>query len=119
MGGALRQAGMLARAGLYAFENHLDKIAQDHINAKRLAEMIGSHELIDLDPADIESNLVFIDISKTGIPSGKIVAELEAQGINMGAFGESTIRAVTHLDVSAEDIEEAGVAFLNILNSLL
>lgn len=118
MGGALRQAGMLAAAGLYAFEHHLDKIAQDHINAKRLAEIIGSHELIDLSPADIESNLVFIDISKTGIPSGKIVAELEAQGINMGGFGETTMRAVTHLDVSAADIEEAGEAFLNVVNHL-
>ena len=115
IGGAMRQAGMLAAAGLYAFEHHVERLAIDHANARRLAEIVGQHEQIDLLVDEVETNILFIDIAKTGKSSAEVVARLEEQGINVGAFGKTQLRAVTHLDVSAEQIEEAGEAILQLL----
>ncbi|MEM7336471.1 MAG: threonine aldolase family protein [Chloroflexota bacterium] len=118
IGGAMRQAGMMAAAGLYAFEHNVDRLAQDHANAKRLAEIVNSHPLIEINPDDVETNLLFIDIEKTAVSPYKIVSELEALGINIGAFG-TTLRAVTYLNIDSAQIEEAGEQILKVINALM
>lgn len=118
MGGAMRQAGMMAAAGLYALEHHLDQLALDHKNARRLAEIVGAHEQIALSAEDIDTNIVLIDIAETGVAAASVVAALEQQGINVGAFSDTLLRAVTHIDVTADHIEEAGQALLYVLNKL-
>ena len=62
---------------------------------------------ITIDPSTVETNLVYFDVAGTGLPAARLVAELAARGVQMGAFGETTIRAVTHLDVSRDDILQA------------
>jgi len=118
IGGAMRQAGMLAAAGLYAFEHHIDQLARDHNNASRLAQIIGQHENVNLSAEDIETNLVFIDVSETGLSAFDISLDLENKGINIGAFSETVLRAVTHLDVDEAQIEETGSEFLKTLDAL-
>ncbi len=119
LGGAMRQAGMMAAAGLYAFHHHIDQLAIDHANACRLAKIISAHDLINLDPNSIETNIVLIDISRTGVSAFEVVSVLEAKGINIGAFSNRRLRAVTHLDVGSEQIEEAGYEILNAINNLM
>lgn len=119
MGGALRQSGMLAAAGLYAFEHNLPLIEQDHKNAARLGEIINQHEGLQILTDTIETNIVLFDISKTGLLAPDVRDHLEAKGVNIGAFGDTVLRAITHLDVTAEMVEEAGQAFLATLDEMM
>jgi threonine aldolase len=104
MGGAMRQAGIIAAAGIYALRHHVKRLADDHANARRLAEGLAALPGVSLDPASVETNIVFFET--TGDAAG-IVQRLLARGIRMGALGPHTIRAVTHLDVDAGGIERA------------
>jgi len=105
MGGAMRQAGIIAAGGIYALHHHVKRLAEDHANARRLAEGLAALPGVSLDPATIETNLVFFDVTGA-IDAPQAVAGLLARGIRMGALGPRTIRAVTHLDVSAADIDK-------------
>jgi threonine aldolase len=106
MGGAMRQAGIIAAGGIYALRHHVKRLADDHANAKRLAEGLAALPGIAIDPATVETNLVFFDLTGA-LDAGAAVERMLARGIRMGALGPRTIRAVTHLDVSAEGIERA------------
>jgi threonine aldolase len=106
MGGAMRQAGIIAAGGLYALAHHVDRLAEDHRHARRLAEGLAELPGVKLDPAEVETNLVFFDLTGA-LDADEAVERLLALGVRMGALGARTIRAVTHLDVSAEGIERA------------
>jgi threonine aldolase len=106
MGGAMRQAGIIAAGGIYALRHHVKRLADDHANAKRLAEGLAALPGIAIDPATVETNLVFFDLTGA-LDAGAAVERMLARGIRMGALGPRTVRAVTHLDVSAEGIERA------------
>lgn len=118
IGGAMRQAGFLAAAGLYAFEHNLERLADDHKNAKRLGQMLSAVEGVTLAPGVVETNIVFFNVSATGLDANAISAGLEAQGINIGAFTPTMMRAVTHLDVNSAQIEEAGQVFVDVVSRL-
>ena len=118
MGGAMRQSGMLAAAGLYALEHHIERLREDHRNARLLAEMVTRHRGVLLPSGSIETNIVFIDVSATGVPARLISKSLEDEGINIGSFGVTLLRAVTHLDVDREQVETAGNAFLATIKKL-
>ncbi len=105
MGGAMRQAGIIAAGGIYALRHHVKRLADDHANARRLAEGLAKLPGITLDPATVETNLVFFDLTRA-IDAPTAVQELLARGVRMGALGPRTIRAVTHLDVSAAAIDK-------------
>jgi threonine aldolase len=105
MGGAMRQAGIIAAGGIYALRHHVKRLAEDHANARRLAEGLAKLPGIKLDPATVETNLVFFDLTRA-IDAPAAVQELLARGVRMGALGPRTIRAVTHLDVSAAAIDK-------------
>jgi threonine aldolase len=106
MGGAMRQAGIIAAGGVYALRHHVKRLDEDHANAKRLAEGLAKLPGIALDAATVETNLVFFDLTGT-LDAPAAVAQLLAYGVRMGALGPRTIRAVTHLDVSVQGIERA------------
>jgi len=106
MGGAMRQAGIIAAGGLYALRHHVDRLADDHANARRLAEGLAALPGIKLDPASVETNLVFFDLTGA-LDAGKAVEQMLARGVRMGALGPRTIRAVTHLDVTAAGVDQA------------
>jgi threonine aldolase len=106
-GGAMRQAGIVAAAGLYALEHHVERLAEDHANARRLAEALaGAHLPVDVDA--VESNFVLLDAGRLGMTGDEALARLRAEGVLLSfSVAKDVLRAVTHLDVSAADIEEA------------
>jgi threonine aldolase len=118
MGGAMRQAGFLAAAGLYALAHHVERLAEDHENARRFGEIVSSVEGVCLPSGAVETNIVFVEVSGAGITAGPVSALLEEQGINIGVHGETLLRAVTHLDVNRAQVEEAGRAFVAVVEQL-
>ena len=114
-GGAMRQAGILAAAGLYALDHHVDRLAEDHANARLFADRLSEVPGIVLDPPEVETNLVFFNMEQTG-PSAKEVSDrLLEKGIRIGIEGEFRMRLVTHLDVDRKDIEEAAEVLTNVI----
>jgi len=110
LGGAMRQSGILAAAGIYALEHHVDRLAQDHDNARLFAKRIAAIPGIVLDPSRVETNLVFFDVRGTGLTAAELAARLWQQGIGIGQEGKYRMRAVTHLDVDGAGIEQAAAA---------
>ena len=103
LGGAMRQAGILAAGGLYALAHNVERLAEDHANARSLAESLARNEAIVLDPARVETNIVVFDLAEApGVPDAPaFVAACSERGVLLNAFGPRTVRAVTHLDVDA------------------
>ncbi|MDQ3879915.1 MAG: beta-eliminating lyase-related protein, partial [Chloroflexota bacterium] len=106
MGGAMRQAGIIAAGGVYALRHHVDRLADDHANARRLAEGLAELPGVDVDPASVETNIVFFDVTGP-MEAEEAAAALLEWGVRIGATGTRTMRAVTHLDVDASGIERA------------
>ena len=113
-GGGMRQAGILAAAGLIALEESPKNLPADHENAKRLAEGVANLKGILIDAERVQTNIVIFDVSETGKSSAEICAELKEQNILASPFGKA-IRMVTHYDVSREDIEKT----LHVLASII
>ena len=105
-GGAMRQAGILAAGGLYALRNHLGDIEADHANAQALAAGLATIPGVRLDPWP-QSNIVFFNISDTGLCGADLMARFEAEGVRASGMGNTRIRFVTHRDISAEQILQA------------
>ena len=106
MGGAMRQAGIIAAAGVFALQHHVKRLAEDHVNARRLAEGLAQLPGVALDPSTVETNIVIYDLHGARDAVAAVAALLE-RGVRMGAMGPRSIRAVTHLDVNADQIERA------------
>jgi threonine aldolase len=106
-GGAMRQAGIVAAAGVYALDHNVDRLAEDHARARRLAEGLAAAGVaIDLDA--VETNFVQLDVEPYGLTKWEALARLKEHGVGMSATVHPTrLRAVTHLDVSDDDIERA------------
>lgn len=114
-GGGMRQAGILAAAGIHALEHHLDRLKDDHAHARALAEALQRISTVTIDPQTVETNIVIFDVADPSRGPGEILAALKAAGVLINNLGGTTYRAVTHLDVSGKDIEEAGRIFARIL----
>jgi threonine aldolase len=106
-GGAMRQAGIVAAAGVYALANNVERLADDHARARRLAE--GWEERgLPVDPERVETNFVQVDVGALGLERAEALARLEAEGVGLsGTVVPGVLRAVTHLDVGDDDIERA------------
>jgi threonine aldolase len=115
LGGAMRQAGIIAAAGVYALRHHVRRLADDHENAKFLARGLAEIRGVTLNPSEVETNIVILDVSKSGRTSKEISDQLLAQGLRVSLVGAASLRAVTHLDISRKDVEEA----LRIVNRVL
>ena len=106
-GGAMRQAGIVAAAGLYALDHHVDRLADDHARARRLAEGLDAAG-VPVELEQVETNFVQIDVEPLGLERGDALDRLGAVGVGLSATIHPTIlRAVTHLDVTDEDVERA------------
>ena len=116
-GGAMRQSGIIAAACDYALDHHVARLADDHANARALAAGIASLDGLRIDAATVETNLVYFDVSTPAWDAEQICAGLLKRGVRMGAMGARTVRAVTHLDVSASDIPVALDALREVLRS--
>jgi threonine aldolase len=107
LGGGMRQAGVLAAAGLVALEETPPRLAEDHANARRLAEGVAELPGVRVDPEGVRTNIVIFDVSAAGLAADEICARLRAErGVLASAFGTS-IRMVTHYDVARAGIERA------------
>jgi threonine aldolase len=106
-GGAMRQAGIVAAAGVYALDHHVDRLAEDHARAKRLAEGFADAGL-PVDPDAVETNFVQVDVGQLGLSQAEALERLHQAGVGLsGTVHATRLRAVTHLDVDDEDIERA------------
>ena len=118
-GGAMRQAGIIAAAGVYAFEHHFDRLAEDHANARRLAQGLAEIEGIAVNANEIDTNMVFFDVAGLGATAAEFAGRMARDhDIRIGPMGPTLIRAVTHLDVDAAGVEETIAAAKTVASSL-
>jgi threonine aldolase len=107
LGGAMRQVGILGAAGLYALDHHLDRLSDDHDNAKLIASRLRGHRHISLAADPVETNIVIFSLDASAPDAAAVIAAARAKGVLVVAFGPRTVRAVTHLDVTREQCEHA------------
>lgn len=107
LGGGMRQVGILAAGALYALDHNVDRLKEDHEKATLFARAVADVPGYDVDLRGVETNIVIIDISRTGKSPGEILGLLRPKGVLLTEMSHSTIRAVTHMDVSKEQVEEA------------
>jgi threonine aldolase len=108
LGGAMRQAGIIAAAGLYALEHHVDRLVEDHERARRLAAGLAEVPGIALDTARVETNIVIFGVGATGLTGDQFAARtLASHGVRFSVIGPVTVRAVTHLDIPPDGIQRA------------
>ena len=114
-GGAMRQSGILAAAGLYALDHNVDRLAVDHANAKTIAEVISRLPGVDLDLATVQTNIVIWQMAPGGPDAAAVVVKAKAAGVLISALGAHTLRAVTHIDVSAEQCRRAAEILADVI----
>jgi threonine aldolase len=116
-GGAMRQAGIVAAAGVYALEHNVDRLAEDHANARRLGEGLAEVGL-PVEVEQVQTNFVLVDVGRIGLAADEAVARLRAEGVLLSfAARKDVLRAVMHLDVAPEDIDAACEAIPRALAS--
>lgn len=106
-GGAMRQSGILAAAGLYALDHNIDRLAEDHANARIIAEAVAGTKAV-MDLATVQSNIVIFHLPAPLPDAAELVRRAQAAGVLMSAFAARTVRATTHLDVTAAQCRRAG-----------
>jgi threonine aldolase len=106
-GGALRQSGILAAAGLYALDHNLNRLGEDHENARLIAERLAGLKGVRLDLQTVQSNIVIFRMEEGAPDAATIVARAKERGVLVSAFAARTVRAVTHLDVTRDDSSKA------------
>jgi threonine aldolase len=115
-GGAMRQAGIIAAGAVYALNHHIDRMAEDHENAKLLGTGLAEIDGIDVETA--ETNLLFFDISGLGVPAEEFCKLLQERGVIVSSLGDTRIRAVTHMGVSRDQIEDALDILRNVVDQI-
>ncbi len=113
-GGGMRQIGILAAAGLYAIENNFNRLSEDHENAKELANHLAKIEGVEIDTSLVETNILMF--KPTTISAEDVVSKSKEKGLLISAMGVGTIRAVTHLDISSDDITKAKQILTEVFN---
>ena len=115
-GGGMRQVGIIAAAGIYALDHHIERLKEDHQNAKRLALGLKGLKGVSIDPGQVETNIIIFNIANTGMTAPQIAEVMKKNGVLIHPIGKTQIRLLTHLDVSSEDIEKALKAFEKVLS---
>jgi threonine aldolase len=107
-GGAMRQAGIIAAGGVYALRYHVDRLVEDHERARQLAMGLSALAGVELDADSLETNIVIFDVRRTGLTGEEFAARtLASHGVRFSVLGPTTVRAVTHLDISSDDVFQA------------
>jgi threonine aldolase len=106
-GGALRQAGIIAGAAIHALDHHIDRLKEDHDNARLFAERIAEIDGLKISLEDVETNLVFFEINPQLGTASDLCARMKARGVRLGALGKQLVRGCTHLDITREQVLEA------------
>ena len=111
----MRQAGILAAAGLYALDHHLDRLADDHENAKLMASCLRTNGRLTLLADPVETNIVIFSLAAGAPDAAAVVATARTHGVLVVAFGPRTVRAVTHLDVTKEECDRAASVLVDVI----
>jgi threonine aldolase len=107
LGGAMRQAGIIAAGGLHALRHHVDRLKEDHVRARRLAEGLADVGSGLVDPAQVETNIVVLDLAAVGTDAATVSAACQSDGVLVSGVGPERVRLVTHLDVDDAGIDRA------------
>jgi threonine aldolase len=110
LGGGMRQAGILAAAAIHALDNHVERLAEDHTNARTLAQAVAETEGLRFESGMPETNLVWVEVDPSLGTAPEVAARLREQGVLVAALGPRVLRACTHLDVTRADVEAAAEA---------
>jgi len=111
----MRQSGILAAAGLYALDHNLSRLAEDHANARLLAERLAGVRGVNLDLETVQSNIVIFRMEEGAPDAAAIVASAEEEGVLVSAFGVRTVRAVTHLNVNGDQCRRAAELLTEVI----
>ena len=116
-GGSMRQAGIIAAAGIYALEHNVERLAEDHQHAKLLAERISGAKGLCLNPHEVETNILFLrlDPTKARLDAYQLMQAMQQRGVLAMAASPTLMRLVTHLDVSRKDVEQAAQVIRELL----
>jgi threonine aldolase len=114
-GGAMRQIGILGAAGLYALDHHVDRLAEDHANAQLIASRLRGNSRVRLTADPVETNIVIFSVTDDGPDAAEVIAAARTHGVFVVAFGRRTVRAVTHLDVTREQCEQAADVLVDVI----
>nr|WP_145813274.1 GntG family PLP-dependent aldolase [Kribbella amoyensis] len=117
LGAGWRQAGVLAAAGLYALEHNVDRLAEDHANARLIAAVLADAAPGSVKPDQVETNIVVADLAATGRSVAEVVEAARAEGVLVGGVGATQLRLVTHLDASTADCRTAAQTLARLLTS--
>jgi threonine aldolase len=107
VGGGMRQAGVLAAAGLVALDTMINRLAEDHANARQLAQGLANIDGLKLDPDSIQSNIVIFEVDESVSAASQVISALAREGVLVTYPGKQSIRMVTHRHISSADIDEA------------
>lgn len=107
LGGGMRQAGILAAAGLYALEHHIERLAEDHENARLLARLLADLPGLRLDLSRVQTNMVFMEVTRPAVNALELAGRLKTEGLLINPVGKNFLRAVTHLGITPEHITRA------------
>ncbi len=114
-GGAMRQSGLYAAAGLYALEHHLARLVEDHANAQLIARRLAESPRIRIDPATVQTNIIVFHLADGAPDAATVVARASARGVLLFAFGPRMVRAVTHRDLPRAQCERAAAVLLEVV----
>jgi threonine aldolase len=117
LGGGMRQAGVIAAAGITALEQMVDRLAEDHINARCLAEGIARIPGLSIDPAGTQTNIVYFELDCDRLTAEELVTKLGKKGIRLLCTGPSRLRMVTHYGIESEDIDVALAALGEVMKT--
>ena len=116
-GGAMRQVGIFAAAGLYALDKHMERLAEDHANARLIAERLAASKRIVIDLAAAQTNILVFALAADAPDAATVVARARERGVLLFAFGPRTLRVVTHLDVTRAQCERAAEILVEVAES--
>lgn len=116
-GGALRQAGIIAAAGIYALDHNIGRLGEDHTNARLIAEKICAAPGVKLDLKTVQSNIIIVNLAESAPDADEIALRARKSGVLLSVFGRKKLRAVTHLNVSRNDCTRAAETLVRVFNS--
>ena len=114
-GGAMRQVGILSAAAQYAIDHHRQRLGEDHRNARSIAQAVAGRPLVQIDLATVQTNIVIFRLVPGAMDAATLVARARERGVLISAFAARTVRAVTHLDVSAAQVAQASQVLRELL----
>jgi threonine aldolase len=115
LGGSMRQVGILAAGGIHALEHNVERLAEDHANARVIAERLAGSPRVLIDLDRLETNIVVFRLAEGAPDAATVVARAGERGVLVFAFGARTVRAVTHLDVDREACERGADVLLEVI----